>query len=627
MADPKERFSKSRLLQQGIKFDDWQEPDLRIFSEELKQKIGCRVSALKAFLLKGASCEEIQNRYGVAKSSLYLMIDRACQPDQDGEYIGYRAAILQLRVKSNEYRIGFTNEQDQERTNGEAGIFSNLLRSYPELDSLICRYASLYKSRKEGGAKRLVDFHGGFLKQCEELGIHAPQYPFTSDDRALRSFSRHLHGKAKEIAQKKRARDRHVEDLAILPPIEPLQQIELDGHNIDLRLTVKEVDTFGLTCLSEILTLWVILVIDVFSRCVLGYSLALGKNYDQTDLLTAVYNSLAPHKKPPAVVPGLTYKVQGGFPSDKNPELAWSCGLIYKLDNAMSHKAKDVEAKLREIVCSIDDFGPPHQPNERAVVETFFRYLVDNFSHRLVGTTGARPNDEIIKRLAPKGGDLSLLLTMGELHHALDVVISDYNGRPHTGITPHSPLELFLRSVAERDLIFPKLLPENRDIRKFTCRTAIVTVHQDGPQSAFINFKGARYRNLPVLSFSVDGEVMIEWDPMNISYLRVYDLKGGYLGEVFPPSLWSGPHSEKLRLRLQRSLKTGQIAYREGDSIPDLLHSLQASEGWKDREVVTYNIKHLGGELSPKNSNQPVRPIVKPVERLTVGYILKGDKR
>jgi transposase InsO family protein len=627
MSDQKPRFSKSRLLQQGVKFEDWQAPDLRALPEGQRGKVQSRISALKAFFLQGASCEEIENRYGVAKSSLYLMIEKALQPDEEGEYIGYRAAILQFRIKPNERHMDLTEEKDEQHVNGDAGRFSQLLACHPELDSLIRRYARLYKSRKEGGTRRLVDFHTGFLKKCLELGICAPQYPFTREDKALRSFTRHLHKKAIEIAQEKRAQARGVEDLAILPPIEPLQEVELDGHSLDLRLTVQEVDTYGLTCVTEILMLWVILVIDVFTRCVLGYSLALGKNYDQTDLLTAIYNSLAPYKRPPCVIPGLAYKVKGGFPSDKNPELAWCCGLVYKLDNAMSHKAKGVEVKLREVVGCIDDFGPPHKPNERAIVETFNRYLVDNFSHRVIGTTGAQPKDEIIKRLSPKGGDLSLLLTVEELHHALDVVISDYNGRPHTGITPHSPLQLFLRSVAERELIFPKLRPENRDIRKFTCRTAIVSVSQDGPQSAFINFKGARYRNLPVLSFSVGGKVMIEWDPMNISYLRVYDLKGGYLGEVFPPSLWSSPHSEKLRLRLQRSLKSGQIAYREGDSIPDLLHALQMSEGWKKREAATYNLKHTGAATLPKNTESPLKPVTKPTERLTMGYILTGNKK
>lgn len=151
MSDPKPRFSKSRLLQQGVKFEDWQAPDLRALPEEQRGKVQNRVSALKAFFLQGASCGEIENRYGVAKSSLYLMIEKALQPDDEGEYIGYRAAILQFRVKPNERHIELTDEGDQRPEFGDAGVFSQLLQRYPELDRLMRRYASLYKPRKEGG--------------------------------------------------------------------------------------------------------------------------------------------------------------------------------------------------------------------------------------------------------------------------------------------------------------------------------------------------------------------------------------------------------------------------------------------------------------------------------------------
>jgi hypothetical protein len=373
--------------------------------------------------------------------------------------------------------------------------------------------------------------------------------------------------------------------------------------------------------------MWVILVIDVYTRCVLGYHLALGHNYDQTDLLTAIYNSIAPHKKPDPVIKELTYKSEGGFPNEKNPELAWSCGLIYKLDRAMSHKAKFAERTLRRVLGCFDDFGPAHTPNERAIVESFFRYLVDNFSHRIIGTTGARPKDPIIKRLAPKGGDLSLLLTVQELHHALDVVISDYNGRPHSAIAPHAPLELFIRSVQERDIVFSRLRQEHRDIRHFTQKTDFVTVKSDGDYSAFINFKGARYRNLPVLSRSVGKQVMIEWDPLNISYLRVYDREGHYLGEIFPPQPWTAPHSEKLRERLRKSLKSKQIIYRGGESVSDLVRSLQEAENWKERDVATYNLKHTGSVTPPVTPKTVGGVGPEPIERLRKGYILRGDKK
>lgn len=627
MNERKKRFSRAQLLQQGIDFEAWEVPDLRVYPEDLRDKIQNRLLSLQAFFCHQASYKEISNRYGVAKSSLYSMVEKAMEPDEAGNYIGYRAAIFQLRTEANERRIDINTETDSQHPAGDTGVFSLLLKRYPDLDKLIDRYAGLYKTRNEGGTSRIVDCYRGFINKCKELGIVAPEYPFTRADQAERSFSRHLLTRVTQKEAEKRARERSTEDLAILPPTEPLQEVELDGHNIDCRITVEEVDTFGLVCRTEIQTLWIILVIDAFTRCVLGYSLAFGKNYDQTDILTAIYNSLAPHRRPVPVIAGLSYKSKGGFPNERDPELAWSTALIYKMDNAMAHKAKDVEHKLRNLVGCIDDFGPPHTPNERSIVERFFGNLVDNFSHRIVGTTGSSTQDEIRERLKPRGGDLSLLLTVEEMHHALDVVISDYNGLPHSGIAPHSPLDLLVRMTQEKGIIYPKVRTENRMLRKFVSRTAMARVSRDGPYSAYINFKGVRYRNLPALSHVVEENVMIEWDPMNISYLRVYNVKGGYLGDVSPPALWALPHSEKLRLRIQKALKMGRLAYQEGDSITDLLRRLQSSERIKEREAATYNLKHAGTAMLPAKTENATKPVVKPTERLTQGFILRGNKK
>ncbi|MDI3391191.1 Mu transposase C-terminal domain-containing protein [Pseudomonas sp. V98_8] len=629
MDKPKERFSRSGLRSSGIDISVWKAPDLRAFSTDKRELIERRLSALNAFLTQGATCREIEQNYSVPKSTLYDMIGKALQLGEDGHYVGYRACLLNFRLQKN-FRTAELQPKAVGVDNlpGDAGLFSQLLRKYPKLETLLRRYAIIYKSRKSGGIKKLIDFHSDFLKECEKLEIRAPQYPFARSDRAVRSFERYLHNFKREYAENQRDRELGVDALAILPTTEPLQEVQLDGHNLDIRITVQETDTYGLKFVHEILTVWVILVIDVYTRCVLGYNLALGKNYDQTDLLTAIYNSIAPHVRPRSVIQGLTYKAQGGFPSEKISDLGWSCGIIYKLDNAMAHKAKFAEQTLRRVVGCFDDFGPPHAPNDRAIVETFFRYLVDNFSHRIIGTTGSQPKDEIIRRLAPKGGDLTILLTIEELHQALDIVISDYNGRPHKGIPPHSPLELFVRTVRERDAIFPRLRSEHRDIRHFTQKTDFTKVRSDGQYSAFINFKGARYRNLPVLSHSVGDEVMIEWDPLNISYLRVYDLQGRYLGEVFPPQPWVSPHSEKLRERLLKSLRNKQISYREGDSVADLIRALQQTENWKSRDVATYNLKHTGSVTLSVNSGGHVAPPSEPVERLTKGYIFsRRDKK
>lgn len=626
MKMPRGNYKRDALAVMGIDARNWEALNLDAVPEKKRGKVGKRLGALRAYLTQDATVKEIEAIYEIASSTLFSMLKKAVTVDGEGELIGYRAALTNLRIKPYK-RVAPPAEgglaADQ---GGNAGAFTQLLDQYPPLMNWMRAQASRYEPREHGGILRLVDIHKLFLKECRKLGVHECEYPFNRKDQARRSFENKFKKFVKENADAKLAqRAATMIEPETLPISEPLQEVQGDGHNLDIRLTIQEVDQYGLIYTYEILRVWIILLIDSFTRCVLGYSLALGKNYDQTDLLRAVYQSIAPHQPPPSVIPKLTYESKGGFPVDKLPSLAWATGLFYKLDNAMSHHALDVRFKLQNRLGCVVDYGPPHQPNKRAVVESFFNFLVDNFSHRVIGTTGSHPRDEIIKRLNPKGGDLSLLLTLQELHQALDVVISDYNGCPHSGIAPHSPLGLFVQSAHQRAIFFAKLPIEYRSLQSFTNKTGLFKVRSDGPTSAYLNFMQVRYRNLPVLKNSVGLEVLVEWDPYDISYLKVYDQSGGYLGKVEPSSPWATPHSEKLRRRLMRAVKDGQISYNS-NSLTDMLHEFQTSKGWGRREIATYNLKHTGAATLPDSTPPPALAPQVPIERLRRGFITgRGD--
>ncbi|MGK0149615.1 Mu transposase C-terminal domain-containing protein [Pseudomonas putida] len=614
-------YSRDALDAAGVDVRDWEPLRLDAIPEKYRATVERRFGALQAYLTQDATVEEIKAVYGISSSTLYWMLERALKVDGEGELIGYGAALNNMRTSKYKRVVPPDEGGLSAGRGGNAGAFTQLMDQQPELKVLMRSQASRYKPRKDGGAHRIVDLHDLFLKKCRKLGIGDNNYPFNRDDKALRSFEKHLKQLVKEINKAKLAQVAEtVSEPELLQISEPLQVIQGDGHCIDLRLTVQEADQYGLIFTYEILRVWIILLVDSFTRCVLGYTLALGKNYDQTDLLRAVYQSIAPHKPPEAVIPSVTYKPQGGFPAEKLPGLAWATGLYVKLDNAMSHHALDVRNKLHNLTGCVVDYGPPHYPNDRAIVESFFNFLVDNFSHRLKGTTGSHPRDEIIKRLNPEGGDLSLLLTLNELHHALDIVISDYNGRQHTGIAPHSPLSLFVQSAEQKAIFFGKLPIESRSLQSFTNKTGLIKVRKDSSSSAYINFMQVRYRNLPVLKNSVGVEVLIEWDPYDISYLKVYDQSGGYLGQIFPPSPWTTPHSEKLRRRLMGAVRKGQINYRP-DSLTDMLNDLHSSDGRGRRETATYNLKHTGAVNLPDSTPPHVQAPQVPIERLRRGFI------
>ncbi|MFJ3483280.1 Mu transposase C-terminal domain-containing protein [Pseudomonas sp. NPDC090202] len=625
MSDAKKRFSKFQLIRESVDVASWPVLNIEALADEKKERVESRLKALQAYLLYGATVLEIEEKYKVSSSSLFKMIERAIITDSDGELVGFRAALPNYRLNSYSRKAQVGDASSEPATNGDAGVFGQLLMQHPKLVEKIRPWVKQYKPRAGGGEKRLASFHDLFLKECRKQGVTMSEYPFNRRGKGKRALAEYIKRCARERANEQREDlARQLEERIYIQASAPLQEIQIDGHQLDLRLTVREKDQYGLTSYYEIICVWIILVIDVYTRCVLGYSLALGRNYDQTDLLKAIYRSIAPHDRPVSVVPDVMYKVEGGFPAEKMEELAWATGLIYKVDNALSHHATDVWKKVENLLGSVVDYGPPHRPNDRAIVEAFFRFLIDNFSHRIVGSKGSHSRDQIIKRLAPKGGDLSLLLTLEEMHHALDIVISDYNGRSHTSIAPHSPLDLFVRTARELGLLFNRLDKRFHDIHAFTDKTQLVRVRSDGKLSAYINFMHVRYRNLPALKSSVGEEVIIQWDPYNISYVKVYTRTGDYLGEVYPPRPWTTPHSEKLRSRLMSAVKHGQIDYSE-NSLADMLHALQKANNWGERDIATYNLKHTGAATLPVSTPPPLPPPHPPKERLRRSYITKDD--
>ena len=72
--------------------------------------------------------------------------------------------------------------------------------------------------------------------------------------------------------------------------------VQFDGHKIDLRLTVKMIDPHGFERLLEINRIWILVLLDVFTRAVVGYVLTLSKEYNKDDVATAMQAALVPFK-------------------------------------------------------------------------------------------------------------------------------------------------------------------------------------------------------------------------------------------------------------------------------------------------------------------------------------------
>lgn len=620
------RFSLGEFLEEGHDCDAWQDVDVDVLPDAIKQDTKSRIRAIKAFLKEKASLQEIQEKYGISRATLYRMIAKCMLPDGSDGVMGFRGAIPYVRADAKKYtRLKSVENESIEGSLGDAGAFKKLVLAHPELKTWLQTKARSYKPRREGGEHFSV-LHDSFLQKCASLAVEPNRYPFNRKTSAASALRAYLIDQHKQLAAEAEKTYHDEQRRDIVPPLDVLQEVEADGHMIDIRLTIQENDSYGAPVKYEILRVWLIVLIDVYSRCVLGYSIAFGRNYDQVDLLNAVFNSVGTRVQPLKCVPGVEYNPAGGYPVDRIG--AWETWSTLKLDNAWAHRAKHVVNVLHERIGCAIEFGKPHVPNDRPIVERFFLFIVQHFSHRIIGTTGSNSRDQIIKRLSPKSTDpLQMLLTIEELRSAIDIVLSDYNGRPHAGVQGHSPLEIFSLRWKER-MLPPNTVAEiYRNDTSFVMVREPVTVKSNSKYGgAFINFQYLKYRNPDILrSDSVGRKVFIEYSRSDISMLRLLDEYGVFMGMLSSPHPWClQPHSIKLRSEIWKALKDGQFKFARDETLYQALRRNRVIDGRVSRETATALYKETG-----RVSDEEKRPIRMPdtetpepsVERVTLTKI------
>lgn len=88
-----QRFSRSERVREGHDCDRWRSIDLTTLPDSIRGATENRINAIRAFLKEGASLEEIQEKYGISRSTLYRAIEKCETLDKNGSPAGWVAAI------------------------------------------------------------------------------------------------------------------------------------------------------------------------------------------------------------------------------------------------------------------------------------------------------------------------------------------------------------------------------------------------------------------------------------------------------------------------------------------------------------------------------------------------------
>lgn len=516
----------------------------------------------------GETLKSIEAQTSVNRRQLYRLIERCNETHVDGRPFGFRALVRYARVAVYDRVRPFT-AISASGFGAAAGAFGLLLQAHPELnhwlkEQVTRKRITVTQISTDGELRtrlrNLKHAHASFLSECRKLNISAHEYPFNTDRMAIRALSASLRrecldsfGRASHLAGASHLKGlpADADQLGAPAATHFLEVVEFDGHRLDLRLKVTVKDPLGFEQQFEIERIWLLAIIDVWSRAVLGYHVSLNREYNRYDVIRTIEAALEPHRPMVFTLPGVSYGPLGGFPSDKLPELGYATWQWFKLDNAKANLSSDVRHALAEFIGCMIEAGAPHTPDGRPYIERFFGSVAANLSSGLPGYTGSHPKD-IRRILSDPKGNARLQVSLKEIEELLEAAIAVYNASPHDGLNGRTPLEAVEHSVRTHGAMLNRL-PDAK--RRTLClmqtpKRAIVRGYLHQGQRPHINFYGVRYTNATLASTAsfLGRELHLYYNSQDLRTVRAFSCDGAELGVLTAQGAW-GVIAHDLKLR------------------------------------------------------------------------------
>jgi putative transposase len=588
-----------------------------------------REGAIRAYL-KGEAIAQVEKRFAIDRRQIYHLLNRCVAQHPDGRVFGFRGLLPFVRVRGYSRRTPVASRTRRSKA-GAAGAMSALLSRHQELADFVDRQLHLNHILLDarGHLDGLARVHTQFIEKCHEIGIAPNAYPLNQDQRGVRALGAFIRTRLSSFARAATAAGAE----HIPPPwldskgggraaLRPFDVVQFDGHRLDLRLRARLEDPYGLTYDIECDRPWLLAIIDVASRAILGWHLTLAEEYSRYDVIKCVQSALKPRRRRRSFsIPELGYAPNAGFVGEFVPGTDFACWDRLKLDNAKANLARDTLQTLCEFVGCVAELGPLAAPDERAEIERFFGTLTGALSQRLPGTTGARPDDAKRKRR----GDASPVarwVSAAELEELLDVAIANYNGTPHTSLGGRSPLEAFAFFL-DRDAPLVRVLGAPYRDHLYLLQPAYrCTVRGSARKGVrpHVNFYNARYSNMALSQATklIGQSLRVYFDPDDLRVLYAYLPNGAELGVLEAARPWNRvAHSLRLRQTILRLRNTKRIAFSSSDDPVKVYLDYARKQAKSERRAVSlrtaeaagaHSGTHIDAIAARKQIGEPVNP-------------------
>ena len=585
------RFDRDCLDPELKDLGAWPSVNVTQWNDEKKRRFKRLELAISAYV-SGEPVNKICQTFRISRQELHRLLRRCLSQHPDGRIYGWRGIVKHARHKKYT-RTKPVKPHSRSKRSGDAGAFSQLLDRYPDIAEGIQKlfFKQVGDQRIPEPRIPLAAILKWFLAACRRVGLTGKDYPFCTESRGRIALWRYLKQVAQENPQKAiRARySRHASrrwDKTGHGPSEikvtrPFQRGQLDGHRMDMSCIIRIPHTHGGFINRLLDRLWLLVIVDVYTRAILGYYVSLNIEYNGDDVLRCIKNAITPWKPRALTIPGIEYAEGAGLPS-AIPGLEWAVFEELSLDNAKANLAAPVIDKITSVLgCAINP-GPVETPERRGILERFFRALEEALGHRLPSTTGSNPDDP--RRTNPDRAAEQFEILLDHLYEVLDLVIAKYNATPHAGIGYKTPLELMEQFAADDNSLINKIPEEQRNqlgLLNVEFRRSVKGDIKEG-RRPYVNCEGARYRN-EILARSpelIGQRLTLVMDPDDPRSVTAFFPDGAELGVLTANGFWGiTPHTLEMRKAILSLIKKRHLYIVENqDPIPVYLDYLATAK-------------------------------------------------
>lgn len=583
-------------LSGGIDTNTWVKVDAEALPSKQRTMFMQRCHGIELYLM-GASAAVVKRESGLPRSNVYrLIVERCLLPHSDGHLYGWRGALPFFRV--TEYKRK-TKPLVSDDGTGSVGSLQWLFASHEgQLLEQRFRKQILEKATGlKGPGRPKQPLFLWLIGELRRLGYERRgEWPFTVEKLGYVSISKFIDRVLAENPHRQRlllggedARRKSIAgDATKRPHVEPFGRVECDAHKLDVRMVVAVPSPHGGHELRKIHRLWVIVLLEVVSRAVIGYHLSLRRECGAEDVLRAVKHALSLWQPRKLHFSNNGYTEGACLPSAAAPHLQGVCWNEFSVDGALANVCTRVESTLREVVgCKIlkpqdpSSFSSRRSKDDRPFIESFFGHLAAGGFHRLAPTTGSKPADK--KGADPVGIADATAFQLEYAEELLDALIANYNATPHSGLGYRSPL-------AQLQFLLPPTQPLRRadpdDVRRMVGvrRNCTVLGGVKSGRRPYFNFANARY-SAEWLALRTDLIGKNLWlqieDEDDARFATVSDTKGLFLGVVRAAPPWHRtPHSLFIRESI-RSLERRRLLHLSTrcDAVEELVRFAEANDG------------------------------------------------